>query len=127
MTGIPKEKNGTIDAPISRKEGSIIERCVNEEGDRAITHYNVISVNDKLNISAIKLRLETGRTHQIRVHLAYIGTPILGDTLYGKGSNLIGRQALHSYRTCFIHPVTKQPIEIIAPLLDDMIGLDIKY
>ncbi len=109
---------GTINAPISRKEGSIIERCVNNSGDVAITHYSVIKACDKFSV--VNLILETGRTHQIRVHTAYIGNPIIGDTLYGNSSDLINRQALHSYKTSFIHPISKKKMVIIAPLYDDM-------
>lgn len=109
---------GTVDAPIARKEGSIIERCVNSFGDKAITHYDVLKCNE--SISVVHLVLETGRTHQIRVHMAHIGNPIIGDTLYGHSSELINRQALHSYKVSFIHPIKKEKIELIAPLFDDM-------
>lgn len=71
--------------------------------------------------------MKHGRTHQIRVHLAYLGVPILGDTLYGTASELINRHALHSYKTCFIHPVTHEKKEIIAPLFDDMLFLKSKF
>lgn len=98
---------GIIDAPIARKENSIIERCVNENGDRAITEYEVLSYNKDKNYSVVKCVLKTGRTHQIRVHLSHIGHHILGDTLYGNSSSLINRQALHSYCVSFIHPIFK--------------------
>ena len=102
------EKNeGSIFAPIARKAESIIERCVNENGETAITHYKVLSSNKEKNFDVIECSLETGRTHQIRVHFAYIGHPLLGDTLYGTPSNLINRQALHSYYISFSHPITK--------------------
>ncbi len=116
--GILPNKSGTINAPISRKSDSIIERCVNPSGDIAITHYNTIKHNEKLSI--VHITLETGRTHQIRVHMSYIGTPILGDTLYGNKSDLITRQALHSYKISFIHPITHTTVEYTAPLFDDM-------
>lgn len=111
-------RSGTINFPIARKENSIIERCVDLNGDTAITHYNVLKNN--FNYSLVYCLLETGRTHQIRVHLSYIGHPILGDTLYGKESNLINRQALHAYKVSFIHPITKENVTYIADLPNDI-------
>lgn len=111
-------KAGTIDAPIARKEDSIIERCVSEAGDKAVTHYEVLkNVN---NYSVVKCILETGRTHQIRVHLAHIGHPLLGDTLYGTSSPLIHRQALHAYKVKFIHPISLKSIELTAKIPNDI-------
>ena len=112
------EGNGIIDKPIKRKADSIIERCVDENGEKAITEYEVLK-NFNINgedLTEVKCILRTGRTHQIRVHMAYINHPILGDTLYGKGSNLINRQALHAYKVKFIHPITKKEIEVISPI-----------
>ena len=119
VEGILDNKKGTIDKPIARKNGSIMERCVAEEGQKAITHYEVIK-ESKTNLSVVKLNLETGRTHQIRVHLAYSNAPILGDSLYGKTSELINRQALHAYKMEFIHPITGENICILASIPDDM-------
>lgn len=117
-SGVFQKQNGTINAPIARKENSIIERCVAEAGDRAITHYEVLkSTND---YSIVKCILETGRTHQIRVHLAYIGHPLLGDTLYGTPSSLIHRQALHAYKVKFMHPISLKPIELTAKIPNDI-------
>ena len=111
-------KAGTIDAPIARKEDSIIERCVSEAGDKAVTHYEVLkNVN---NYFVVKCILETGRTHQIRVHLAHIGHPLLGDTLYGTSSPLIHRQALHAYKVKFIHPISLKSIELTAKIPNDI-------
>ena len=115
------EKNeGSIFAPIARKAESIIERCVNENGETAITHYKVLSSNKEKNFDVIECSLETGRTHQIRVHFAYIGHPLLGDTLYGMPSNLINRQALHSYYISFTHPITKDKKVYEIELPSDM-------
>ena len=113
---------GTINAPITRKDDSIIERCVRSDGDVAITHYTVIKNYriDSHSVSLVKILLETGRTHQIRVHMAYIGHPILGDSLYGNASNLIDRQALHSYSVEFQHPITGNHLTITADLSEDM-------
>ncbi|MDO5557624.1 MAG: RluA family pseudouridine synthase [Clostridia bacterium] len=110
VEGEMTKKEDTITLPISRKDGSIIERCVDVNGAHSITHYTVLGYNNIENISLIKCLLETGRTHQIRVHLSYIGHPILGDTLYGNKSSLINRQALHAYRVTFIHPITNEEI-----------------
>lgn len=119
---LPKNKD-IINAPIARKDGSIMEREINETGQTAITHYDVVDYFENKNISLVHLKLETGRTHQIRVHLAYIGNLILGDTLYGKETKLINRQALHSYKTSFVHPITKEKIIIKAPMPNDMLNL----
>ena len=110
-----------IDAPIARKEKSIIERCVDINGDNAITIIKPLKTFN--NYSLIKCILKTGRTHQIRVHTEYIGHPILGDDLYGNKSNLINRQALHSYKIIFIHPITNKKIEIETNLPDDINNL----
>ena len=107
----------TINLPIARKENSIIERTVDSRGDIAITHYNVISI--KNNMSYLELKIDTGRTHQIRVHLSYLGHPIIGDSLYGSSSNLINRQALHSHKISFVHPITKLPVSYVADIPND--------
>ena len=121
VTGLLKEKQGTINKPIARKEGSIMERQVNEEvGQTAITHYDVLEEDSDLNISVVHIKLETGRTHQIRVHFSYIKNSILGDTLYGFETKLINRQALHAWKLSFVHPITTEKIEILARLPDDM-------
>lgn len=114
------KESGVINAPISRKENSIIERCVNKNGDTVATQYTVLTYNEDYNYSVVKCVLKTGRTHQIRVHMQYIGHPILGDTLYGNPSKLINRQALHSHVISFNHPINKINVTYTAPLFSDM-------
>lgn len=112
------EKSGVINMPIGRKENSIIERCISPQGQIAITKYNVIKEFN--GYSLIECILETGRTHQIRVHMAYLGNPLLGDTLYNKNpGSLINRQALHSYKMSFIHPIYNNKMELMAPIPND--------
>ncbi|MGE9881907.1 RluA family pseudouridine synthase [Bariatricus sp. SGI.161] len=110
---------GTINAPLARKPGTIIERTVDwEQGEAAITHYRLIE--ERNGHSLVSLRLETGRTHQIRIHMKYLGYPLIGDYLYNPDMEYIGRQALHSYRLSFTHPITGEPMEFTAPLPKDM-------
>jgi 23S rRNA pseudouridine1911/1915/1917 synthase len=117
--GSLEKSSGTIDLPIKREPDSIMTRMVALDGENAITHYEVIERLE--NMTVLKLRLETGRTHQIRVHLKAIGHPILGDGLYSNiETSLINRQALHSYRTGFIHPITHEKILVTANLPLDM-------
>lgn len=118
VDGIIEKKYGTIDAPIARKENSIIERCVDINGSSAITEYSVIKEVD--NLSLVYLHLKTGRTHQIRVHMSYIGHPIVGDSLYGTTSDLINRQALHACKVSFIHPITKEYMSFESNMPQDM-------
>ena len=118
LCGNLKEESGTINAPIARKEGSIIEREINPKGQTAITHYKLI--DNYSDICLVEFKLETGRTHQIRVHSKHIGHPILGDTLYGNPSELISHQALHSYKISFIHPLTNSKIEFLSDLPNDI-------
>ena len=111
--------SGTIDQPISREAEGIIKRTVSDSGARAITHYK--SIKTFGNYSLIELELETGRTHQIRVHMSYIGYPLLGDWLYGKEEKeLFPRQALHSYYLKLTHPITGKILEFSDKLPDDM-------
>ena len=119
VDGILEKKKGTIAYPIARKKDSIIERCVDKEnGHLSITHYEV--EKEFKNYSLVKCRLETGRTHQIRVHMKEIGHPIIGDTLYGTKSNLISRQALHSSKIRCIHPISKKELIFESKLPKDM-------
>lgn len=115
--GVFNEKSGTINLPIARKENSIIERCISENGQTAITHYEILKEFD--NYSLVKCSLETGRTHQIRVHMSAIGHPLLGDSLYGSISDLINRQALHCYNLQFIHPVYNNDLNFFGDLPND--------
>lgn len=111
--------SGTIDVPIGRKPGSVIERMVDyENGERAITHYQLVEESN--GHSLVSLQLETGRTHQIRIHMGHIGFPLIGDYLYNPDREFICRQALHSHRLTFRHPITGRVMEFIAPLPTDM-------
>ena len=111
--------SGTISAPIARKPGSVIEREINfETGEHAVTHYRTLEY--KNGHSLISLQLETGRTHQIRVHMKYLGFPLIGDYLYHPDTEWISRQALHSHRISFLHPITGEKMEFTASLPDDM-------
>jgi RluA family pseudouridine synthase len=112
------EESGIIDKPIARKLPSIIERTIRDDGDQAITHYKTLEF--KNNMSLVECKLETGRTHQIRVHMASIGHFIIGDDLYGESSTLINRQALHAYKIRFTHPVSRKEMVIESELPDDM-------
>ncbi len=114
----------TICAPIARKEESVIERVVDfEHGDRAVTHIKILDYNIEKDLSLIMLKLETGRTHQIRVHMRHIGYPLIGDFLYNPDYEFISRQALHSWSLGFKHPVTNEEMSFTAPLPDDMKSL----
>lgn len=114
---VPEE--GTIIAPIGRVDGSTIERHVDEaHGDYACTHYKRLSYNN--GYSLVSLKLDTGRTHQIRVHMKHIGHPLPGDFLYNPDYRMIQRQALHSHRLIFPHPITGTQMEFSAELPEDM-------
>ncbi|WP_273122610.1 RluA family pseudouridine synthase [Bacillus weihaiensis] len=116
--GAVRLSEGTISKKIGRKSDSIIERVVTEDGQEAITHYKVLSTSKEL--SHIKLVLDTGRTHQIRVHMASIGHPLCGDSLYGGRMDHIQRQALHSSELTFFHPILLKELSFSLPLPKDM-------
>lgn len=134
-------ESGTIDAPIARMEGSALMRCVNRDrGETAVTHFRRLSYISpaeggcftnakpsalpKSGCSLASILLETGRTHQIRVHMKYIGHPLLGDFLYNPGSDeFIGRQALHSHTLRFQHPVTGEEMEFSSQPPEDMLRI----
>ncbi|MBQ8682605.1 MAG: RluA family pseudouridine synthase [Selenomonadales bacterium] len=116
---------GSITAPIARKEGSIIERTVSTDGQDAHTDYETLLSRDGLSL--VRLTLHTGRTHQIRVHMASIGHPLIGDDLYGSPYQDFPRQALHSAQLSFVHPITRQEIRIRSSLPNDMTHLLMCY
>lgn len=120
--GIFENKFGTIDLPIARKDNSIIERCISNSGQPSITHYEVLKEFN--SYSLVKCILETGRTHQIRVHMSSIGHSLIGDSLYGCDSNLINRQALHCYKLKFIHPINKKIMEFYSEIPLDLKKLE---
>ncbi|MBQ9377488.1 MAG: RluA family pseudouridine synthase [Schwartzia sp.] len=117
---LPKPE-GTISAPIRRKPGSLIEQEVHEDGKPAITEYRVL--REGQDASLLELRPQTGRTHQLRVHLAFLGHPLLGDDLYGEKSDAINRQSLHAYRIDLTHPVSRTPLCVSAPPPEDFLHL----
>ena len=111
--------SGKVTAPLARKEGTIIERTVDwEHGEEAITHYQVVKeINGH---SLVSLCLETGRTHQIRIHMKHLGYPLIGDYLYNPDMEYMTRQALHSHHMEFMHPITGEHMSFTAPLPPDM-------
>lgn len=110
---------GTITAPIARKEGSLLERCVNfEQGEDACTHFQRLRFAEGYSLA--RVTLETGRTHQIRVHMGFLGYPLVGDYLYYPDYDRMKRQSLHSHKLSFLHPITGKLMEFEAPLPGDM-------
>lgn len=118
VCGNMQEYTGTVNKPIIRENDKELKRIVSPDGQRAATHYKVIARAEGFDL--VDFKLETGRTHQIRVHMSYIGHPLLGDTMYGKPSELINRQALHCKKTSFLHPLTNKPINLCANMQDDI-------
>lgn len=118
VEGRLKDSQGTIDCPIGRKTDSIIERQVHPEGKRAITHYEVIA--ERQDYTVVKVRLETGRTHQIRVHFSHLGHPLVGDTMYGGSKKYMDRQALHCISISFPLPFTDELMKLDAEVPEDM-------
>lgn len=113
------DEYGTIDVPIKRESDSVIKRIAADDGDCAVTHYKRISAFGVYSL--VELELETGRTHQIRVHMSHIGHPLLGDWLYGEENHeLFPRQALHSCYLSLTHPVTGELLRLESELPDDM-------
>ena len=120
LCGVPPKMSGTIDLPIGREGEDTQRRIVRADGQRAVTGYRVLASQGGFSIAL--MRLLTGRTHQIRVHMAHIGCPLLGDTLYGTESPLISRQALHCASLTWTHPMTRECIETISPLPTDILS-----
>lgn len=121
VKGIMESESGTIDLPIGRPDPENVRRGVMEDGSPSVTHYKVLKRFSRQPYSLVELLLETGRTHQIRVHMSHIGHPVLGDWLYGgENVHLIERQALHAARLSFVHPITKEKLMLEAPLPEDM-------
>lgn len=117
-SGILQEEAGSIEAPIGRKEVSIMERFVTPEGKYAKTNYEVLK--RYRDFDHVAIQLETGRTHQIRVHFSYIGHPLIGDDMYGGDTSMLQRQALHSCHLHLVHPVTKEYMAFDLALPDDL-------
>jgi 23S rRNA pseudouridine1911/1915/1917 synthase len=114
--GIVSRSNGTISEPIGRDRHHPTRRRVSNGGQSAITHFEVLEKYPKTNVTKLSLVLDTGRTHQIRVHMSHIGHPIIGDELYGGKTNELKHQALHAANIAFLHPITNETINIEAPL-----------
>ena len=113
VTGVPKEKSGVIDAPIEREREGDIKRCVREDGKRAITEYKTVATSKDGSLSLLEITLLTGRTHQIRVHMAYIGHPLYADFLYGE--RIQGETyRLHARELSFSHPITGERLTLIS-------------
>ncbi len=120
--GAPSPAAGVVDAPLGPKPGSLVEQMVRPDGKPARTRYETLAVYG--GRALLRLELDTGRTHQIRVHLAHLGHPLLGDFLYGaEDPDLIPRPALHSWRLALRHPITGKELLFTAPVPADMAGL----
>ncbi|MBC1354607.1 RluA family pseudouridine synthase [Listeria welshimeri] len=117
-SGVLQEEAGSIEAPIGRKEVSIMERFVTPEGKYAKTNYEVLK--RYRGFDHVAIQLETGRTHQIRVHFSYIGHPLIGDDMYGGDTSMLQRQALHSCHLHLVHPVTEEYMAFDLALPDDL-------
>ena len=118
LDGVPPQSEGRVDAPIRREFPEEMRRIVSPDGQRAITNYRVLAVQN--GYSLVDFVLETGRTHQIRVHMAHLGCPVLGDSMYGRKSEMIARQALHCRYIAFTQPVSRQPVGVRCTMPEDM-------
>ena len=121
VQGCPAAQTGRIDAPVGLADGTIIGRCVRADGAPSVTDYAVVRRYDGYSLLYVETR--TGRTHQIRVHMQYIGHPLLGDSLYGEASPLIARHALHCARLWFDEPRTEERVALRCPPPADMLAL----
>lgn len=119
--GMNDTKWHTINNYLAKDRHHSNKMRVAKNGQQAITHYRLYQKGNHYNV--VECKLDTGRTHQIRVHLSSIGYPIIGDSVYGKPSQKIKRQALHAYRLKFTHPITQNPIDLVCNLPDDMSSL----
>ncbi|MBR5309774.1 MAG: RluA family pseudouridine synthase [Oscillospiraceae bacterium] len=118
VEGVLKEPSGIIDAPIDDSDPAVHKSFIAPTGQESVTEYETIATNGVL--TAVRVRPKTGRTHQIRVHFAYIGHPLCGDELYGGSFEHIDRQALHRSKMCFEHPITGEMLKFESPLPEDM-------
>jgi 23S rRNA pseudouridine1911/1915/1917 synthase len=118
--GKVKPKKGTVDSPIGRDRSHSVRRRVSPGGQAAVTHYKVKGYHPGAQLSLVELELETGRTHQIRVHMASIGHPLAGDELYGGSRALFHRQALHAKKVSVVHPISGEEIVAEAPMPADL-------
>lgn len=130
--GVFEQEAGEVRAPIARLRDEYGSFGVSDEGKPAATHYQVLScvphpLDEGASLTLVRLRLETGRTHQIRVHMAHLGHPLLGDDAYGRPSTLIARCALHSWRLALDHPITGERLVLQAPIPSDMARLPIPF
>jgi len=128
VRGCPTPLSGVISQPIARAPGSIIERRVDPEGDEAVTEYRVLRHFKEADCSLLLVRLMTGRTHQIRVHMQSIGHPLIGETLYGSSEkhpmdSRLSRQALHAFRLSFMHPIEHKTISVVSRPPADFVHL----
>jgi RluA family pseudouridine synthase len=121
LGGQLEQERGTVDAPIGRDPRHPTRRRVTEQGEPAVTHFEVVARSAETTL--VRVRLETGRTHQIRVHFQHIGHPLLGDALYGGNRRRFPRQALHAYRLRFTHPLSSAEVEVKAGLPQDLASL----
>jgi 23S rRNA pseudouridine1911/1915/1917 synthase len=119
VRGRPRSRRGRIEAPIGRDRSDPTRRSLDTDSPRdAVTHFELEQLFDRHAL--LDVRLETGRTHQIRVHLAAIGLPVVGDTVYGVADPVLKRQFLHAWRLAFRHPISDEPVEVESPLPDDL-------
>uniref|UniRef100_UPI003FEE37D0 RluA family pseudouridine synthase n=1 Tax=Angelakisella sp. TaxID=1935177 RepID=UPI003FEE37D0 len=123
VSGVPQPPEGLIDLPLEREIPLEMKRVVSPDGERAVTEYKVLATAPDESCALVGFILHTGRTHQIRVHMAEKGWPLLGDELYGGPMEEFPRQALHCAGVAFTHPITGEQLCLTAPLPEDMAAL----